>query len=230
MNEEISLVEVFFTVAVVGRERDQSDASSRRGQCVVSLSVCSEPGRGCEGTSCLSRGAGDDGAVGEALQAQLAHVGEDGLHVKLRHQLLEMKAHLLLTIPQARRKAAFPNTKIIYIVTSNSFCIKCRPLTLRYMRVGCASSSLWTLWLVQMRMMTLLRFSCTWIPPGSTVQWLNLILMALLSRLVSSDCSTSCTVSPDVDLWSREFREYVSKDASKLQTWWTRRCCKLTSE
>lgn len=115
MNEEISLVEVLFTVAVVGRESDQSDASSRRGQRVVSLSVCSEPGRGCEGTSCLSCGAGDDGAVGEALQAQLAYVGEDGLHVKLRHQLLEMKAHLLLTIPQGHRKAAFPQTQKSFI-------------------------------------------------------------------------------------------------------------------
>lgn len=100
MNEYTSVVGVFFTVAVVGRERDQSDAPSRRGQRVVSLPVCSEPGRGCEGTSCLPCGAGDDGAVGEALQAQLAHVGEDGLHVELRHQLLEVKARTPLTIPR----------------------------------------------------------------------------------------------------------------------------------
>lgn len=68
------------------------------------------------------------------------------------------------------------------------------------MRVGWGSTSLWMLWLVEMRMSTLLRVSWMWTPPGRTVQWVNLSLTALLSRLVSRDCSTSCTVSPDVDL------------------------------
>lgn len=68
------------------------------------------------------------------------------------------------------------------------------------MRVGWGSTSLWTLWLVQMRMMTLFRVSWMLTPPGNTVQWVNLSLTALLRRLVSRDCSTSCTVSPDVDL------------------------------
>lgn len=40
--------------------------------------------------------------------------------------------------------------------------------------------------------------------------------MALLSRLVSSDCSTSCTVSPEVDLCSAEFGEYANERAADV--------------
>lgn len=40
--------------------------------------------------------------------------------------------------------------------------------------------------------------------------------MALLSKLVSSDCSTSCTVSPDVDLCTTEFRECANERAAEV--------------
>lgn len=57
----------------------------------MSFSRLTEPGCGCDGTPCLSCGAGDDGTVGGVLQTQLAHISEDGLHVEFRDQLLDMR-------------------------------------------------------------------------------------------------------------------------------------------
>lgn len=58
----------------------------------MSLSRLTEPGGGGVGASCLSGGAGDNGTMGRVLQTQLPHVSEDGLHMKLRHQLLDRTA------------------------------------------------------------------------------------------------------------------------------------------
>lgn len=52
--------------------------------------------------------------------------------------------------------------------------------------------------------MMLLRVSWMVTPPGRMLQQLNFSLMALFSRLVSRDSSTSCTVSADVDLQNRD--------------------------
>jgi len=130
--------EPVFTLCVMRGQRDHHDASSRGGQRVVSLSRQTEPGGGGAGTTRLSHGAGDEDAVRRVLQTQLPHISEDGLPVELRHQLLwtgEVTGWIAshdITTRYLHRKGL-------------SLCVCVRGLTLRYMREGWGSTSLWTL-------------------------------------------------------------------------------------
>jgi len=62
------------------------------------LPLVAEPGGGGAGSSGLARWQGDDGTVSRVLQAQLAHVGEDGLHLQLCHQLLQGRGEVILAV------------------------------------------------------------------------------------------------------------------------------------
>lgn len=46
----------------------------------------------------MSRRAGDDGSVGWVLQTQLHDIGEDGLHMKLSHKLLDRSTNINLLL------------------------------------------------------------------------------------------------------------------------------------
>lgn len=76
------------TLGVMRRQSNDENASSGRGQGIVTLSGLTEPGCGGDGTPHLSHEAGDDSTAGRVLQTLLSHVGEDGLHVELGHKVL----------------------------------------------------------------------------------------------------------------------------------------------
>lgn len=91
--------EALATLCVVWRQSNDHNPSGGRGQGKVSLSRLAEPGRGGGGTPHLPHEAGEDGATGRVLQTLLSHVGEDGLHVKLSHEVLHRRAGSLPSPP-----------------------------------------------------------------------------------------------------------------------------------